>query len=89
VPTPPGVPPVADQDLVERLAQHRLLSAAPREQLEWLAAHGTLQRFDVGEMVSQVDMPLRALFVVLAGISRFASTAARGPARSWSGDPGT
>jgi signal transduction histidine kinase len=56
-----------DQNLVERLAQHRLLSAAPREQLEWLAAHGQLRRFQVGEMVSQVEMPLRALYVVLAG----------------------
>ena len=58
---------MVDQDLVERLLQHRLLSQAPREQLEWVAAHGTLRRFDVGEMISQVEMPLRALFVILSG----------------------
>jgi signal transduction histidine kinase len=56
-----------DQDLVERLSQHRLLGSAPREQLEWLAAHGTIQRLETGELVSQMDTPLRALFVVLSG----------------------
>ena len=76
MPTPPEVPPIVDQDLVERLAQHRLLSAAPREQLEWLATHGILRRFEVGDMVSQVDMPLRALFVVLVG--RFSIRVDRG-----------
>ena len=31
-------------DLVDRLAAHKLLGAAPREELAWLAAHGSLRR---------------------------------------------
>ena len=27
-------------DLVDRLAGHKTVGAAPREELEWLAAHG-------------------------------------------------
>ena len=28
-------------DLVERLAQHRALAGAPRQELEWLVNHGS------------------------------------------------
>ena len=29
-------------DLIDRLAEHKTLAAAPREELAWLVAHGTL-----------------------------------------------
>jgi len=54
-------------DLVERLAAHRTLGSAPREQLEWLASRGTLRRFAAGETLGSVDVPLRSLWVVLSG----------------------
>ena len=33
------------------------LDRRPRDQLEWLAAHGTLRRFEAGEVVSKVGDP--------------------------------
>jgi signal transduction histidine kinase len=56
-----------DAGLVERLAAHRMLGSAPREQLEWLAAHGTLSRHGKGEEISSSTEPLHSLFVVLSG----------------------
>jgi signal transduction histidine kinase len=58
---------MTDLDLVARLAAHRMLGSAPREQLAWLASHGTLRRFEVGEQVSAMGEPLQALYVVLSG----------------------
>jgi signal transduction histidine kinase len=58
---------MTDTDLVSRLAAHRMLGSAPRDQLAWLAAHGTLRRFEVGDQVSQMGESLRALYVVLSG----------------------
>jgi signal transduction histidine kinase len=71
-PSPPpglaaGSSPATDTDLVARLAAHRTLGAAPREQLEWLATHGTLRRFATGEVMSTPDQPIDSLFVVLTG----------------------
>jgi len=54
-------------DLVERLASHRTLGSAPREQLEWLAARGALRQFVAGEPLGKVGEPLRSLWVVLSG----------------------
>jgi signal transduction histidine kinase len=54
-------------DLVERLTTHRLLKDVPREQLEWLAAHSTFHRFEAGEIVSSIDTPVTALYVLLSG----------------------
>ena len=54
-------------DLVERLAAHRTLGSAPREQLEWLASRATLRRFAAGVMVASMAEPIRSLTVVLSG----------------------
>ena len=54
-------------DLVERLAAHRTLGSAPRAQLEWLASHGTLERFAAGEVLGSKGTLMRALSVVLSG----------------------
>ena len=58
---------MTEVDLVERLAAHRTLGSAPREQLEWLAAHGTVRSFGVGEVVFALDEPIHSLFVVFFG----------------------
>ena len=55
------------QDLVDRLAAHRTLAAAPRAELAWLAAHGTLRRLEEGEVLSAKGSPVAGLFVVLTG----------------------
>jgi signal transduction histidine kinase len=58
---------MVDQDLVERLAQHRTIGSAPRKELEWLAAHGYEQHYDPGKQVWRKGEPIDALYVVLSG----------------------
>jgi len=58
---------MTDASLVDRLASHRMLGSAPREQLEWLAAHGKLLHYEPGEQLSSAGVGIQALFVVLSG----------------------
>jgi signal-transduction protein with cAMP-binding, CBS, and nucleotidyltransferase domain len=58
---------VTTTDLIDRLAAHKTVGAAPRKELEWLVAHGTLQQFDEGQMVGGKGVPVVNLFIVLAG----------------------
>ncbi|MFB3852667.1 MAG: ATP-binding protein [Vicinamibacterales bacterium] len=53
--------------LIDRLAGHRTLGRAPRVELTWLAAHGHLERFEAGEVVSTPATPIGAMFVLLSG----------------------
>lgn len=54
-------------DLIDRLAEHKTLGKAPREELAWLAAHGSLRRLSAGELLSHKGVPVEGLFVVLSG----------------------
>jgi len=54
-------------DLVDRLAAHKTLGAAPREELEWLASHGSLRRLSEGDVLTKRGLPVEGLFVVLSG----------------------
>jgi signal transduction histidine kinase len=54
-------------DLVDRLAGQKTLGAAPREELEWLAAHGFVRQLEAGEVLSSKDRPVEGMFVVLSG----------------------
>jgi len=54
-------------DLVERLAAHRTLGAAPREELAWLASHGSFRNVNPGEVVAQKGQSVEELWVVLSG----------------------
>jgi signal transduction histidine kinase len=56
-----------DIPLIDRLAAHRTLGGAPRQQLEWLAAHGTRLRFPAGAVVRQAREEIDALWIVLEG----------------------
>src|SRR5262245_34826528 len=59
---------MTDQGLVDRLAQHKTLGDAPREQLEWLASRGGLRRLDTGDVLtSKASGRVAGLFVVLTG----------------------
>jgi len=58
---------VTATDLVDRLAGHRTIGGAPRRELEWLVAHGTLRHLDAGEVLSTKGAPVVGLFVVLSG----------------------
>ena len=54
-------------DLVDRLAAHKTVGAAPREELAWLAAHGSLWHLDEGAVVVAAGTPVNGLWVVLTG----------------------
>ncbi len=54
-------------DLIDRLAEHKTLGAAPRHELAWLVAHGTLRQLNVGDVVSTRGLPVEGLFIVLTG----------------------
>jgi signal transduction histidine kinase len=54
-------------DLIDRLAEHNTLAAAPREELAWLAAHGTVRHLEVGEVLSHKGVQVEALYIVLSG----------------------
>ncbi|HMG86811.1 MAG TPA: ATP-binding protein [Terracidiphilus sp.] len=54
-------------DLIDRLAEHKTLGTAPREELAWLAAHGFLRHLKAGEVLSHKGMQVDGLYVVLSG----------------------
>ena len=54
-------------DLVDRLAAHKTVGAAPREELAWLASRGSLRQLEEGEIVTAKDELVAGLLVVLTG----------------------
>lgn len=54
-------------DIVERLSSHRTLGSAPREEIEWIAKHGTLQHLPSGAVLTSKDGQVQGLYVVLTG----------------------
>ena len=56
-----------DDDLLGRLSAHRAFASVPREELAWLAAHGTLERYEPGAMIARKGEPVEALYVILSG----------------------
>jgi signal transduction histidine kinase len=54
-------------ELVDRLAAHRTLGAAPREELRWLVTHGSLRHLAGGDVLSTKGVPVEGFFVVLSG----------------------
>jgi signal transduction histidine kinase len=54
-------------DIIDRLANHKTLGSAPREELAWLAANSTLRKLETGEVLTQKGATVAGMFVVLAG----------------------
>jgi len=54
-------------DIVDRLSKHRTVGSAPRGELEWLAAHGSLRHLNVGDVLVANGSPVDTLFIVLSG----------------------
>jgi len=54
-------------DLVDRLAALSRLQGVPREELEWLVAHGTLEAYEAGEVVGPKGERIEKLWVVVSG----------------------
>ena len=54
--------------LVDRLAAHRVIGGAPRQELEWVAAHGRLRHLEPGEILTaRAAGFVEGLFIVLSG----------------------
>jgi hypothetical protein len=56
---------VTSASLLERLAQHKKLCAAPRSEIEWIAAHGLLRQYSTGDTFVLIDRPVDGLHLVL------------------------
>ncbi|MGE5242915.1 MAG: sensor histidine kinase [Betaproteobacteria bacterium] len=54
-------------DLVNRLAAHRTVGAAAREELAWLASHGSVRQLNTGDVLTAKGATVDGLFVVLSG----------------------
>src|ERR1700741_5463712 len=63
-------------DIVEKLANHKMLSGVPRAELEWIASHGTRRRLKPDEQLSAKGVPVAGMFVMFSG--RFALFIDRG-----------
>lgn len=60
---------MAVADLVEQLAAHKTVGSAPRRELEWLAAHGTMRHLEKDEVLTRANsnISVEGLFVLLSG----------------------
>ena len=58
---------MADSELVERLANVKILKNVPRSELEWLADHGKIERFEAGKVFRPHDQEIPGLALVLKG----------------------
>jgi signal transduction histidine kinase len=68
-------------DLVDRLAAHKTLGAAPREELAWLASHGSLRRLNAGDVLTAKGTSVEGLSVVLSGCITISVDRGAGPRR--------
>ena len=55
------------QDVIDKLSRHRTLGAAPREELAWLASHGSLRSLAPGTLIAEKGVPIEGMWVVLSG----------------------
>lgn len=53
--------------VIERLAAHRTVGAAPRPEIEWVARHGALRRLESGEVLTAKQGNVEGLHIVLDG----------------------
>ena len=56
-----------ERDLIDRLAEHKTLSAAPRTELEWLVAHGSIRKLNTDEVLSVKGGQVEGLYIILSG----------------------
>jgi signal transduction histidine kinase len=63
-------------DVVDRLAGHKTIGQAPRAELEWLAAHGSVRHMNAGDLLTVKGHTVEGMFIVLSG--RISITVDRG-----------
>jgi signal transduction histidine kinase len=72
---------VIAQDLIDRLAEHKTLSSAPRTELEWLIAHGFIRKLNPGDVLSTKGRPVEALHILLSGRTALFVDRGAGPSK--------
>jgi len=55
------------KELVDRLALHRTVGKAPREELVWIAENGSPRRFEQGEMINSHTAVVQRLHILFNG----------------------
>jgi len=58
---------MTDAELVDRIAAQPKLAGIPRAELEWLVAHGDVERREAGEVVSRRGERIEWLWILLSG----------------------
>ncbi|HMB89596.1 MAG TPA: ATP-binding protein [Rhodothermales bacterium] len=56
-----------DADFLARLEEHRTIGDIPRQELEWLVAHGTLERYEMGKHIVRPGELVDGLYIILKG----------------------
>jgi signal transduction histidine kinase len=72
---------VIARDLIDRLTEHKALHAAPRTELEWLVAHGSIRTLNAGEVLSMKGRPVEALYILLSGRTALFVDRGAGPSK--------
>lgn len=75
-------------DVIERLAAHRIAGLIPQEEIKWLAAHGRLRRLQAGEILSsRAAGRVEGLFIFLSGHVSLSVQRVNGPQKlmEWHG----
>ena len=60
-------PDVDSSALLDRLRAHRTVGSVPRQELEWLVAHGHELKLQPGDILTPSTGPVQGLYVVLDG----------------------
>ncbi len=61
------MPDATDVTMLDRLRAHRSLGAAPQAELEWIAAHGSLRRLEVNDVLLAAGQTSQHLGIILTG----------------------
>ena len=55
-------------DIVQRLSSHTTLGSVPREELEWLATHGALRRYEEGAVLTRAGGAIpEGMYILFSG----------------------
>src|SRR5262245_66399599 len=78
---------MTEADLVDRLAAHKTIGGAAREELAWLASHGSLRQLNAGDVLTAKGATVEGLFVVLSGCITISVDRGAGPRKimEWRG----
>ncbi len=69
-------------DVIGMLAAHKTLGAAPREELAWLAEHGSWRVLQAGELLIDKRKPVEGMYIVFSGRAALFIDRGQGPTKA-------